>query len=369
MNHYLAEPGRRLPKGKRMRQFEFSMLPWNVVFGAGVLASLPQRLDQMRLQRALVLSTPEQQGDAARVQALLGQRAVGCFCDARMHVPVEVASAAAAEAARLEADCSVSVGGGSTTGLGKALALNSSLPLIAIPTTYAGSEMTTIWGMTEDGRKRTGRDPAVLPRLTLYDAELTLSLPPAIAGPSGMNALAQATINAQDPRTNPIVMTLAREAIAAIASGLPRVMRTPEDIDAREQLLYGAALAGASLGAGVTSLHHRLCHTLGGSFNTPHAETHTILLPYTVAYASDAVPELMAAIAAALGSTSAAGGIYDLAASLGLPTSLTAIGIKTTDLARIVDLAMEAEVSNPRPVTRDGVLALLQQAVAGQRPD
>ncbi len=351
-----------------MRQFELKMLPWNVVFGAGSLATLPARMDALKLGRALVLSTPEQAADAERVCALLGPRGAGTFTEARMHVPVATAAAAQAEARRLDCDCSVSIGGGSTTGLGKALALHADLPLIAIPTTYAGSEMTNIWGLTEDGRKRTGRDLKVLPVLTLYDAELTLALPPAIAGPSGMNALAQATINAKDPRTNPVIASLALEAIAAIAAGLPLVMREPDNIAAREQVLYGASLAGGTLGAGVTNLHHRLCHTLGGSFDTPHAETHTILLPYSVAYAAPAVPELMTRIAAALGVDNAARGIYALATSLGLPTSLRDIGIARADLPRIADLATETEVSNPRPVTREGVLELLEHAYAGQAP-
>ena len=352
-----------------MRPFEFKMLPWNVVFGVGSLASLPSRLAELGHTRALILSTPEQADDAERVRALLGESAVGMFTEARMHVPVDIAAKAAEHARALEADCTVSIGGGSTTGLGKALALNADLPLIAIPTTYAGSEMTSIWGMTEGGRKRTGRDPKVLPVLTIYDAELTLALSPGIAGPSGMNALAQATVNAQDPRTNPIIMSLAREAIGAIAGALPTVMREPDNLDARERLLYGAALAGASLGAGVTSLHHRLCHTLGGSYNTPHAQTHSVLLPYSVAYAASAVPELTAAIATALGSRSAAGGIYDLAATLGLPTSLSVLGISADDLARIAELATETEVANPRAVTLAGVRELLRSALAGRRPD
>jgi maleylacetate reductase len=351
-----------------MRQFELKMLPWNVVFGAGSLASLPERMDALGLKRALVLATPEQASAAAAVVALLDTRAATSFTDACMHVPVATVAAAADRARALHCDSTVSIGGGSTTGLGKALALNIGLPQIAIPTTYAGSEMTNIWGMAEDGRKRTGRDSRVLPVLTIYDAELTLTLPPLIAGPSGMNALAQAIINAKDPRTNPIIMSLALEAITAIAQALPQVMREPDNLAAREQVLYGASLAGAALGAGVTSLHHRLCHTLGGSYNTPHAETHSILLPYTVAYAAPAVPELVARVAKALGADNAAQGIYDLSIRIGLATSLESVGIAQADLERIAALATETAVSNPREVTTEGVLAVLEDAYAGQRP-
>lgn len=351
-----------------MHQFELKMLPWNVVFAAGSFASLPAHLDTFGFSRALVLSTPEQRGDAGRIADLIGHRAAATFSDARMHVPVATAAAARAAAAAADCDCTVSIGGGSTTGLGKALALDPGLPQIAIPTTYAGSEMTNIWGMTADGRKQTGRDNRVLPVLTLYDPELTLGLPTAIAGPSGFNALAQAVINAKDPRTNPVIMSLALQAISAIAEGLPVVMREPANLAARSSLLYGAALAGGALGAGVTSLHHRLAHTLGGTWNTPHAETHTVLLPYSVAYSAPAVPELMAPIAAALGAEDAAGGIWTLARNVGLPTSLGAIGITADDIDRIVTIATETAVTNPRPVTAQGVRELLLQALAGERP-
>ena len=229
--------------------------------------------------------------------------------------------------------------------------------------------MTNIWGKTIGDRKNTGRDLKVLPRLTLYDAELTLGLPPSIAGPSGMNALAQATVNAHDRRTNPVIMSMALEAIAAIAGALPAIMQDPNDIEARGDMLFGASLAGAALGAGVTSLHHKLCHTLGGTYATPHAETHTICLPYSVAYSAAAVPDLMERIAGALGSDTAAGGIYDLAKNLGLPTSLKSIGISQADLENIATIATENPLENPAPVTRAGVIGLLEAALAGERPE
>lgn len=351
-----------------MQQFELKMLPWNLVFGAGCIESLPEYLADFGFARAVVLATPEQRTDAEQIAARIGARAAGIFAEARMHVPIETAEAARAYASEVKADCSISIGGGSTTGLGKALALAPGLPQIAIPTTYAGSEMTNIWGMTQDGRKQTGRDLKVLPVLTLYDAKVTINLPTAMSGVSAMNAMAQAVINAKDPRTSPVIRIMALEAISALASGLPGVMANPQDLAAREQLLYGASLAGAALGAGVTSLHHRLCHTLGGSFNTPHAETHTILLPYSVAYAAPAVPAQMEKIAAALGVDNAAAGLHDLGHKHGLPSSLEAIGIKAADLPRIAELATETAVENPRPVTTAGVLKLLQAAHSGAAP-
>lgn len=351
-----------------MHDFELSMLPWNLVFGAGAVGTLPTRMDHMSLCRALVLSTPEQATQAKRIASLLGNRAAGSFSEARMHVPVDVANAARERARALECDCCVSIGGGSTTGLGKALALDPGIPLIAIPTTYAGSEMTNIWGITDGGRKHTGRDLKVLPSLTIYDAELTLDLPLSMTGVSAMNALAQATVNAYDPRPSPLVRTMALEAISTLSKALPDVMSQPHDIDAREQLLYGASLAAAALGTGVTSLHHKLCHTLGGTFNTPHAETHTIMLPYTTAYNAPAVPQLMAPVATALGSDSAAAGIFNLAAGLGLPTSLDHIGIGAGDLDHIASIVLEQPPQNPRAVTKTAIMALLEQALAGTRP-
>src|SRR5262245_46799074 len=228
-----------------------------------------------------------------------------------MHVPIETARAARAEARRLDADCAVAVGGGSTTGLGKAIALESALPIVAIPTTYAGSEMTPIYGITEGGLKKTGRDARVLPRTVIYDPMLTVGLPPALSATSGMNAIAHAVEGLYAQDANPIMSLLAEEGIRALADGLPRVRRNPIDLDARSACLYGACLCGAVLGAVGMALHHKLCHTLGGTWNLPHAETHTIVLPHAVAYNAAAAPAAMARAARAIGAAHAAPGLYD----------------------------------------------------------
>ena len=300
-----------------MNNFSYQALPWNIRFGAGTLASLPKEMDNMGFSRALVLSTPNQATDAQSIVDLLGSRAAGLFDQAVMHVPVATVEAAIAEVKSLDCDCSVSLGGGSTTGLGKALALKLDLPNIAIPTTYAGSEMTNIWGITENDRKVTGRDNRVLPSLTLYDPELTLSLPAELAGPSGLNAMAQAVVNVTSGTLNPMVSMMALEAIKHLSNSLPNIIANPADIEARSQALYGASLAGGALGTGVTSLHHRLCHTFGGTFNTPHAETHTILLPHCVAYNAAAAEEGTQRLAQALGTDNAAIGTYELARRVG----------------------------------------------------
>lgn len=352
-----------------MRDFNYQSLPWNIVFGAGSLERLPEELRKLDRSRALVLCTPNQTADAGRVQALLGDACAGVFDQAAMHVPADTVTAARSLADQLEVDCTVAIGGGSTTGLGKALALQADLDNIVIPTSYAGSEMTNIWGMTEHGRKVTGRDMKVVPTLTIYDPVLTLTLPPEFAAASGLNAMAQAAVNVTSTLSSPFVVTMAQEAVRRLSQSLPRVLRSPDDLDARAQALYGASLAGGALGTGTTGLHHRLCHIFGGTFNTPHAETHTVLLPHSIAYNAKAAPEGTARLAQALGVSNAAQGIYQLAKDLGAPSGLRELGVKETDLDQAADMAVESAIINPEPLTRESIRALLSNAYFGRAPE
>jgi len=315
-----------------------------------------------------VLSTPEQVAQAEAVASRLGDRSAGTYDKAVMHVPIETARAAQEEARKRGADCCVAVGGGSTIGLGKAIALDSGLPIIAVPTTYAGSEMTPIWGLTEEGLKRTGRDERVLPRTVIYDPTLSLTLPAFIAGPSGMNAIAHCVEALYSENANPIVSLMAEEGIRALGEALPVVVETPDDRDARAKALYGAWLAGASLGAVGMAIHHKLCHTLGGSFNLPHADVHTVIIPHAANYNRAAAPEAMARLARALGTEDGPGALYDLARAVGAKLALKDIGMAEADLDRAAELATQNPYYNPRPVTRDGVRALLEQAYHGHRP-
>jgi maleylacetate reductase len=351
-----------------MLSFIYDILPSRVVFGVGSLDHLPAEIERLGATKALVLSTPEQRETALNIANRLGKHAVGLFDRAIMHVPIEVAQAAREEAHRLGADCCVAVGGGSTTGLGKAIALTSSLPILAIPTTYAGSEMTPIWGITEGGRKTTGRDPRVLPKTVLYEPALTVTMPAQLSATSGINAMAHCVEALYAKDANPIISMVAEDAIRAFARSLPAVVKNPADLEARAQAQYGAWLGGVALGAVGMALHHKLCHTLGGSFNLPHAETHTIVLPHATAYNAQAAPEAMSRIARALGVASAAQGLFDLATSLGAPVALRAIGLKETDLDKAADIASQNPYYNPRPVTRDGIRALLRDAFEGRRP-
>ena len=349
--------------------FVYDALPSRVVFGAGSLQKLPEEIDKLGATLALVLCTPEQRAVGADIVAMLGARSAGVFDRAVMHVPLEVAEAARNAARRLNVDCCVAIGGGSTTGLAKAIALTAKLPILAIPTTYAGSEMTPIWGITEAGVKKTGRDPVVLPKTVIYDPVLTTSLPVALSVTSGINAIAHCVEALYSRDANPIVSLMAEEGIRALAGGLPEVAKEPQSLDARSRALYGAWLGGVSLGAVGMALHHKLCHTLGGTFNLPHAETHTVVLPHAVAYNTAAAPEAMQRVARALGVSAAAQGLYDLAASLGAPLSLQALGMRREQLDQAADLAVLNPYYNPRPVTRDGIRKLLEDAFEGRRPD
>jgi alcohol dehydrogenase class IV len=299
---------------------------------------------------------------------MLGPKAAGIFDRAVMHVPIETAREARELARQLDADCAVAVGGGSTTGLGKAIALDSGLTILAIPTTYAGSEMTPIYGITEAGLKKTGRDARVLPRTVLYDPELTLSLPAGLSVTSGLNAIAHAAEGLYAVDANPVMDLMAEEGIRALGRALPGIRANPQDLQARSDALYGAWLCGLVLANVGMALHHKLCHTLGGSFNLPHAETHTIVLPHALAYNAKAAPEAMKRIARALEGRSAAQAVYDLARDNGAPVALREIGMKAEDLDRACDIALQNQYPNPRPLERPAIRQLLQDAFEGKRP-
>lgn len=351
------------------RSFTYQALPMRVVFGAGVLAALPDEVAALGLSRVLVLCSPEQADTGKLVADALGDRAAGVLAEARMHVPIEVATQARALAAELGADGCVAVGGGSAIGLGKAIALEHGLPVIAVPTTYAGSEMTPVWGLTEGGRKRTGRDERVLPRSVLYDAELTLTLPAAMSATSGMNAMAHAVEGLYAPDATPIISLMAEEGVRAMAGALPRVVADGTDLDARSDAQYAAWLCGAVLAATTMSLHHKLCHALGGTLDLPHAQTHTVVLPHALAYNQPAAPDTVAALRRALGGVDdPARELWTLAGRLGAPRSLRELGMAEDDVPRIAEQAVANPYANPRPVTLEGVTALLRAAWAGEPP-
>ncbi|MAX32156.1 MAG: maleylacetate reductase [Halomonadaceae bacterium] len=352
-----------------MMPFIYNGLPSRVIFGQGTLAGVAEEVKALGCHRVLVLSTPEQEGQARQVLEQLGQLGAGVFAGARMHTPVETTEEAMRELASFGADGVVAIGGGSTIGLGKAIALRTDLPQIVIPTTYAGSEMTPILGETKDGLKATQRTLKVLPETVIYDVDLTLGLPIGMSGTSGINAIAHAVEALYAKDRNPIVSMMAEEGITALARSLPTIAGTPDDAEARSDALYGAWLCGTCLGSVGMSLHHKLCHTLGGSFDLPHAETHTIVLPHAVAYNAAAAPEAMARIARALGTADAAAGLYDLARSVGAPLALRDIGLEAGDIDRATEIATANPYWNPREIEANGIHRLLDDAYAGRRPN
>ncbi len=351
-----------------MKPFTYQSNPGRVVFAPGAFNALEEEARLLGVSKVLVLCTPQQRDLAEQAASLLGDRSAGVYDGAIMHVPAERAREAVEVVESCEADACLAVGGGSTIGLGKIIARDTGLPLMVVATTYSGSEMTPIWGMTEDGIKRTGKDPKVLPRVVIYDAELTTGLPTGISAVSGMNAIAHAVEALYAENANPVVSLLAEEGIRALGNSLPTIVETPANIDARGNALYGSWLCGTCLGSVGMALHHKLCHTLGGSFDLPHAEVHTVILPHATAYNASAAPEAMQAIQSALGVEDAARGLFKLAESLGAPTSLASIGMNESDLDRAADIAIQNPYFNPSPVTRDGIRTLLQDAFDGSEP-
>lgn len=351
-----------------MARFVYDALPGRVVFGDGTLEEIAGEVERLSGTRALILCTRRGETDARRLEKLLGSRAAGIHPGAVIHTPVEVTDKALEIVRDLGADCLVAIGGGSTTGLAKALALKTGLPQIAVPTTYAGSEVTPSLGQTEKGRKTTIRDMKVLPETVIYDVSLTMSLLPAISATSGMNAIAHAVeaLYAQD--RNPVTTIMAREGIRALIEALPVIVNKPGDRPARAGALYGAWLCGTVLGSLGMALHHKLCHTLGGSFDLPHSETHTVILPHAAAFNAQATGDLLAPVAEALGAEEPGQGLYDFAKRIGAPTALKELGMPEDGLDEAAGIATENPYWNPRPVTRKDIRALLDDAWHGRRP-
>ncbi len=350
-----------------MQDFAFTQNQMRVVFGAGCRSQLGAEMEQAARRRALVLATPFQKGMAESIASQLGTRAVGIFVGAAMHTPVDVTAEAMSAFNVAEADCVVAVGGGSAIGLGKAIAWRNNTAQFILPTTYAGSEVTPILGETDGGRKSTRRDYRIQPEVVLYDAELTLSLPVAMSVASGLNAMAHAVeaLYAQD--RNPISTLQAVEGLKALKVALPRIVLSPKDITARSHALYGSWLCGTVLGTVGMALHHKLCHTLGGSFDLPHAETHAILLPHSAAYNAEAASDELRPVVDLFGG-SVGSGLYDFAASIGAPLALKDIGFVDAAIGPAAMMAIENPYWNPRTIEQGEIAVLLRNAWAGTRP-
>ncbi|WP_436398970.1 maleylacetate reductase [Roseobacter sp. S98] len=340
-----------------------------VRFGAGLRHDIADEVARLGAGQALVLSTPHQSESALEIAERLGPAAVGVFCRAAMHTPVEITEEAVSHTRETGADCLVSVGGGSTTGLGKAIALRTDLPHIVIPTTYAGSEATPILGQTENGVKTTLTDARVLPQVILYDPELVTSLPVKMTVTSALNAMAHAAEALYATDRTAATDSLATDGLRAFADGLPRVLQSPEDTGAREETLRGAWACGTVLGQVGMALHHKLCHTLGGAFDLPHADTHAVILPHAISYNAEAAAEALRPICEIFGGSAPGAALHRFAAGMNAPVALRDLGLREADLDHAADLATRRPYPNPRSMTRSDIRALLQAAWAGGAPD
>ncbi|AXK80957.1 maleylacetate reductase [Pseudolabrys taiwanensis] len=351
-----------------METFVYNGLPTRVIFGSGTAARLRAEIERTPCRRAFVVGTREQAASVDAVAASLGPIAVDTFAGAAMHTPTDVTQSALERFKECGADCTVAVGGGSAVGLGKAIALRTDAMQFVLPTTYAGSEMTPILGETENGVKTTQRSPKVQPEVAIYDVDLTLTLPAKLSTTSGMNAIAHAVEALYAEDRNPIISVMAEQAITALGRALPVIVANPQDRPARSDALYGAWLCGMCLGSVGMALHHKLCHVLGGSFDLPHAETHTVVLPHAFAYNAAAAPAAEQVLRRALGGNDGARALFDLAGALKAPTSLRSLGMPEDGIDHAADLAVKNPYWNPRPLERQAIRDLIAGAWAGEPP-
>ena len=351
-----------------MDSFEYRSSPSRIIFGNGTVSRVTEVIESLGCERALVLATPFQKAQADALAASLGDKSAGVHAEVVMHTPVDVTETALGVIADLGADCTIALGGGSTTGLGKAIAYRTDLPQIVVPTTYAGSEVTPILGQTEGGVKTTVSDPKILPEVVIYDPELTVGLPAAMTVNSALNAIAHAVEALYAKDRNPITSLMAAEGARALIGALPTLRSDPTDLAARGDALYGAWLCGAVLGTVGMALHHKLCHTLGGAFNLPHAETHAVILPHAVGFNAVAVPDQLRPIADALGVEAPGAGMHAYAQSIGAPMSLADLGMPEDGIDHAADLAVANPYWNPRSFDREDIRKLIAAAWRGDAP-
>lgn len=345
--------------------FDHTTSAQRVLFGTGRAAEHAQAaIEDLGAQRVLLISS----GSAARAAEAIAARVpvAARIGEAIQHVPVESARAAVELAETTAADAVIAIGGGSATGLAKIVARDTGIPLVAVPTTFAGSEATAMWGLTEAGRKVTGVDERALPRAVVYDAALSRTLPAGLAMSSGLNAVAHAVDGFWAPKADPINAAMGAEGLRALIPGLRGLAADPDDLDARERVLYGAYLAAVAFGSAGSGIHHKICHVLGGAYGLSHSEMHAIVLPYAVDFNAPAAPEAAERVSQALGGGSAAAGLYRLRRGLGVTGSLAELGLREEDLPEAARLAAEAiPASNPRSFTVSEVEAIIRRAWSG----
>lgn len=353
---------------RHAQAFVYEPSPARILFGAGRRAEAAAEVARLGCARPLIVTSPDQHARADDIATQFDSASASRFSDAAMHTPWHVTVRALDAVARGRADCVIALGGGSAIGLAKAIALQTDLPQIVLPTTYAGSEVTPIIGETRDGEKRTQRTPKVLPEVVIYDVELTATLPPAMSAASGLNAIAHAAEALYAADGNPVTALMAEEGITSLASALPEIMQAPSSIDARRIAQYGAWLCGTCLGAVSMGLHHKICHVLGGSFDLPHAQTHAIMIAHVAAYNADAAPVAMTRLARALKARDAWTGLYELARVLNVPLSLKEIGMPEDSIGLAIERITQNAYSNPRMPDARTLRVMLTRAWNGEPP-
>jgi alcohol dehydrogenase class IV len=336
-----------------------------VFLGEGAMELVVTEVERLGASRALVIATPRRTTAAEEVSALLGARSTGVLATAVEHVPIQTAEQGRAEATSRRADALVAVGGGSTVGLAKAIALSLGLPIIALPTTFSGSEMTPVWGLTENHVKRTGRDERVRARAVLYDPRLSLGLPAAVAVPSAFNGLAHAVEALYAPEADAEILDLAEEAVRLLVEGIPALAAASPDARLRALSFHGACLAGACLARTTMGLHHKLCHVLGGTFGLPHAPTHAVLLPHVARFNLESAPEARARLARALRTPDPVRALFELGAATGIPPSLSSLGLTRSAIDEAAELATAKPYPNPRKASTEDVRGILRDAYRG----
>ncbi|MFC5757907.1 maleylacetate reductase [Rhizobium sp. GCM10022189] len=351
-----------------MYSFTYQAPRARVLFGSGTVRELSNELGRLGSMRALFLATPRQEEYVRKCAKAVGPVAVGVFANATMHTPISVTEEALSVVRDLRVDGIVAIGGGSTTGLGKAIAWRTDLPQIVIPTTYAGSEMTPILGETAEGQKVTRSDPRILPETVIYDVELTISLPRGAAIASGINAMAHAVEALYAGDRNPVVDLMAVEAISALHGSLPDIAESHKAGQARERALYGAWLSGICLGSVSMGLHHKLCHTLGGMFDLPHAELHAALLPHTLAYNSPEIPGVIDKLRHVFKNSDPAAWLFEFNQRLQVKPALADLGMPEEGIESVVDAVLAKPYKNPRAPGREALIKLLKRAYAGMHP-
>jgi maleylacetate reductase len=334
-----------------------------VVFGIGKVAELAHEFDQLDAKRALVIASRSGWNAAGSALEGLGERLAHLVVGVREHVPTDDVESTREVADRVDADCMIAIGGGSSIGLAKGVVLDRPAPIVAVPTTYSGSEMTPFYGVTSQGRKRTGRAAGVQPRVVVYDPALTTTLPQSVTASTGMNAIAHCVEALYAPDATPISSLMAEEGLRCLAGGLPASTGDPSDLGARSNALYGAFLAGSALAATTMGLHHRICHVLGGTYGLPHGHANAVMLPHVAHFNAAAAPDALGRVASALSHEDAGAAIEELRDRLGAPSSLKQLGMNENDLEEAARLSVDPPPANPRPVDRDDVLALFSKAM------